>query len=161
MWQALYEELKSHAFVVIAVALDSREGDALPWIDRIIQADAYGEDDRVTNAHEMPMPSIKAAELGAIRISQHSVETHSRIRLHGDTWGDVNNHPSPAIGASDASRSISAQFSAGGWIETDISRFAIGAEWDRMKPGEKSDKYLNLVKPDPNKPCATVTALGG
>ena len=33
MWQALYEELKNHAFVVIAVALDSREGDALPWID--------------------------------------------------------------------------------------------------------------------------------
>ena len=33
MWQALYEELKAHGFVVIAVALDSREGDPLPWID--------------------------------------------------------------------------------------------------------------------------------
>ena len=33
MWQALYEELKDHGFVVIAVALDSREGDALPWIE--------------------------------------------------------------------------------------------------------------------------------
>jgi hypothetical protein len=33
VWQALYEELKDHGFVVIAVALDSREGDPLPWID--------------------------------------------------------------------------------------------------------------------------------
>jgi len=33
VWQALYEELKDHGFVVIAVALDSRAGDALPWIE--------------------------------------------------------------------------------------------------------------------------------
>ena len=33
MWQALYEELKDHGFVVIAVALDSRAGDPLPWIE--------------------------------------------------------------------------------------------------------------------------------
>jgi hypothetical protein len=33
VWQALYEELKDHGFVVIAVALDSRDGDPLPWIE--------------------------------------------------------------------------------------------------------------------------------
>ena len=33
MWQALYEELAGHDFLMIAVAMDSREGDALPWID--------------------------------------------------------------------------------------------------------------------------------
>jgi len=33
VWQALYEELKPHGFVVVAVALDSREGDPLPWIE--------------------------------------------------------------------------------------------------------------------------------
>ena len=33
MWQALYEELRDRGFVVIAVALDSREGDPLPWIE--------------------------------------------------------------------------------------------------------------------------------
>jgi hypothetical protein len=33
VWQALYEELNDHGFVVIAVALDSREGDPLPWIE--------------------------------------------------------------------------------------------------------------------------------
>ena len=33
MWQALQEELAGHGFMVIAVAMDSREGDPLPWID--------------------------------------------------------------------------------------------------------------------------------
>jgi hypothetical protein len=33
VWQALHEELGERGFVVIAVALDSREGDPLPWIE--------------------------------------------------------------------------------------------------------------------------------
>jgi len=33
VWQALYEELAERGFVVIAVAMDSREGDPLPWIE--------------------------------------------------------------------------------------------------------------------------------
>ena len=33
MWQALYEELASQGFTVIAVAMDSREGDPFPWIE--------------------------------------------------------------------------------------------------------------------------------
>jgi hypothetical protein len=33
VWQALYEELADRNFVVIAVAMDSREGDPLPWIE--------------------------------------------------------------------------------------------------------------------------------
>lgn len=33
MWQALYGELADRNFMVIAVAMDSREGDAQPWID--------------------------------------------------------------------------------------------------------------------------------
>lgn len=33
MWQTLYEELQDRRFMVIAVAMDSREGDPLPWIE--------------------------------------------------------------------------------------------------------------------------------
>ena len=33
MWQELYEELAAQNFVVIAVAMDSRDGDPLPWIE--------------------------------------------------------------------------------------------------------------------------------
>jgi hypothetical protein len=33
VWQTLYEELKDRGFMVVAVAMDSREGDAQPWIE--------------------------------------------------------------------------------------------------------------------------------
>jgi hypothetical protein len=33
VWQALYEELAGLNFMVIAVAMDSRDGDPLPWIE--------------------------------------------------------------------------------------------------------------------------------
>lgn len=46
--------------------------------------------------------------------------------------------------------------------EADISRFAIGKEWDRMgRPGTQSEKYFQLVRPSLDKPCPTITAEGG
>jgi hypothetical protein len=33
VWQALYEELQTRNFMVVAVAMDSREGDPLKWIE--------------------------------------------------------------------------------------------------------------------------------
>lgn len=45
--------------------------------------------------------------------------------------------------------------------DTDISRFAIGKEWDRLKPGESSDRYFNLVRPHPDAPCPTICASHG
>jgi len=46
--------------------------------------------------------------------------------------------------------------------ETDISRYAIGAEWDKMgKPGTQSEKYFQLVRPDLEKPCNTITSGDG
>jgi DNA (cytosine-5)-methyltransferase 1 len=44
--------------------------------------------------------------------------------------------------------------------DTDISRYAIGAEWEQLKSGEKSEKYLNLIRPDADLPCPTVTQTG-
>ena len=46
-------------------------------------------------------------------------------------------------------------------VEADISRFAIGKEWDNLKPGEKSKKYMNLIKPSWEHPCNTITAPSG
>jgi DNA (cytosine-5)-methyltransferase 1 len=42
--------------------------------------------------------------------------------------------------------------------ETDISGYAIGDEWDKLRPGEKSDKYFQLQKPSLDKPCPTITS---
>lgn len=45
--------------------------------------------------------------------------------------------------------------------ETDISRQAIGREYDRLNPGEQSDKYFSLVRADADQPSPTITAAGG
>ncbi len=45
--------------------------------------------------------------------------------------------------------------------ETDISGQAIGAEYDRLNPGQQSDKYFSLVRADADAPSPTITAAGG
>jgi DNA (cytosine-5)-methyltransferase 1 len=45
--------------------------------------------------------------------------------------------------------------------ETDISRYAIGAEWDKLKPGEQSEKYYSCVKVDGEQPCNSIMASSG
>ena len=46
--------------------------------------------------------------------------------------------------------------------ETDISRFAIGEEWDRTPFGSKgNDRFFSLKRPHPDEPCLTITAAGG
>ena len=45
--------------------------------------------------------------------------------------------------------------------ETDISRYAIGAEWDNIGIGQKSDKYLSLVRPSLYRSCPTITQRAG
>jgi DNA (cytosine-5)-methyltransferase 1 len=43
--------------------------------------------------------------------------------------------------------------------ETDISRYAIGSEWDKMKkPGTQSERFYQLVRPSLDKPCNTILA---
>jgi DNA (cytosine-5)-methyltransferase 1 len=44
--------------------------------------------------------------------------------------------------------------------DTDISRYAIGNEWDKIGIGQ-SDKYFQLVRPSERKPCPTITAGAG
>lgn len=45
--------------------------------------------------------------------------------------------------------------------ESDMTRFAIGDEWDRIAVGEQSSKYFNLVRPALGQPCPTISAAGG
>lgn len=74
----------------------------------------------------------------------------------GGEWGmgDVTDRPAPTVRAGGVGHLVVE-------TESDISRFAIGEEWNKLKPGEQSDKYFQLVKQDPDTPCQTVTAAGG
>ncbi|WP_199235300.1 DNA cytosine methyltransferase [Azospirillum sp. TSA6c] len=70
-----------------------------------------------------------------------------------------SNSPCPTIMAGGGNGMNTSQF--GVEAETDISRFAIGEEWDKLKPGEQSDRFFQLVKPPLDGPCPTITASGG
>lgn len=86
---------------------------------------------------------------------------HDTSGLYGA--GDVTNRPSPAITVGVNSVN-SLHFKVDGPVQehqTDISKYAIASEWDKLKPGEQSEKYFSLVKVDPDKPCPTVCASHG
>ena len=42
-----------------------------------------------------------------------------------------------------------------------LDKYAISAEWDKLRAGGQSTKYFQLVKPYPNKPIGTITATAG
>ena len=45
-------------------------------------------------------------------------------------------------------------------VAASLDGYAIAVEYDRLRPGQSSDRYLNLSRPDPDEPCPTVTATG-
>lgn len=45
--------------------------------------------------------------------------------------------------------------------ESDISKYCTGREWEKLKPGEQSDRYFNLVRVDPDRPSPTICASHG
>ena len=45
--------------------------------------------------------------------------------------------------------------------EADISRYAVGSEWDKLRPGDQSERFFSLVRPHPDAPSPCVTASGG
>lgn len=71
--------------------------------------------------------------------------------------GDVTHRPACTV-------DTNPRFFVDGEIEqeTDISRYAIGKEWDKIgKPGGQSDKFFQLTRPDLDGPCGCITASGG
>lgn len=83
----------------------------------------------------------------------------TRVEYHGFAKENEvldKDKPSPSIMASGAAQQ---RFEVE--AETDISRYAIGAEWDKLKPGEASSKYFSCVKVDPEQPCNSIMASSG
>lgn len=46
-------------------------------------------------------------------------------------------------------------------VAPSLDGYAIGTEWDKMQPGETSEKFFNLVRPLEDAPCPTITQTGG
>jgi len=140
--------------------------DALPWILEIRQLDVYDESDRITSSG--PSPTVTGQGLGAQRRSAITVKVESEMIIGNDAfnpiWGSLGSGPSPTImagGAHGGSGQIREKLINTVEPETDINRYAIGKEWDRLNPGEQSSKYFNLVKVDQDAPCPSICASHG
>jgi DNA (cytosine-5)-methyltransferase 1 len=91
-----------------------------------------------------------------------------------NNWKTVN-VPAPTLVAGDADISPTGYFTSGGFVETidvithdpetgqdiRLDKYAIGPEWDKLKMGEQSKKYFQLVKPNLLRPIGTIVATAG
>lgn len=141
--------------------------DALPWVQRVTHdtSGLFG----AGVVTDRPSPSIT---VGVNSVNSLHFKVEGPTRLVQGPEGDFGNagrelsldRPSPTIIAGDPNRREPRQFyleNAGVEPEADISRFAIGDEWDKLKPGAQSERYFQLVRPDIGSPAPTITAAGG
>lgn len=82
----------------------------------------------------------------------------------------LSSNPSPTVKAH--TRPNTPMFGGADFIEAsepppgafdgvDISRFAIGKEWDNLKPGEQSGRFFSMIKTSPDAPSPTILASHG
>lgn len=45
--------------------------------------------------------------------------------------------------------------------DASMERYAVGSEWKKLRPGEQSERYFQLVRCSPDKPVGTITATAG
>lgn len=133
--------------------------DALPWLIRAVHN--TGGQFSSGDFTDRPSPCILSNKADAGHhqafgpepaIVQNSNATHSRKGERRSM-----DEPSPTLLARRANLEIENVVEP----ETDISGQAIGAEYDRLNPGQQSEKYFSLVRADAEKPSPTITAAGG
>ena len=68
-------------------------------------------------------------------------------------WGSIDNvHPTIMAGGANKQ---------GGFVETSLGDYAIGKEWDKLKPGEQSDKNISLQRAHPELQDTAILASHG
>ena len=126
--------------------------DALPWIVRH-EFMGPGHTNRFASAEA---PAYTVSQMGNFskKLSDYTlVEAVAAVNTKKGTRSV--NQPAPTVQTHGNRRTQSELTLVE--AETDISRYAIGAEWDKVQPGGQSDKYFQLQKPHPDKPCGTLT----
>ena len=160
--------------------------DALPWLVRAKFGPAWKSTDApspTVSAHGSYNPATSHQGLELVEAVVH--DTKGKF----PSAGDITDRPSPAITVMGRNQfavhirgGTGAAFDQKGQAfdpdkpcptvlgtkpnqfaveDLDMTRFAIGKEWDKLKPGESSAKYFNLVRPDPELPCPTICASHG
>lgn len=101
---------------------------------------------------------LDAQYLGVPQARQRVIFVGVRLDL-----GIAPRHPAPLPYRYSVADAISWRSVQGQHIEreADLSPYATGVEWEKVAVGSASDKYLNLVRPAPGGPCATICQAGG
>ena len=107
---------------------------------------AYGNDGDITN---QPAPTILSDSVG----------THWVVGLGTKDGERSLDQPAPSVLTHGRQHTTSELTVIE--ADTDISGYAIGKEYDRLEPGEQSERYYQLVRANAALPWDTVTQRGG
>lgn len=158
-FKLILDELKSSGYNVKAKVLDAQWLGVPQMRQRLIFI-GVRQDLGLEPVHPKPLGyrySVREALPWVIR------QRHGK-GFGEEEWIDGSSAPAQTVGTSPASGNNinNGAFKVEVKIEpeTDISRYAIGDEWDKLKSGGKSLRYLNLVRPDINNPSPCVTQMG-
>jgi site-specific DNA-cytosine methylase len=127
----------------------------------------YGERRRSVDE---PSAAISSHGYGAA--AKHQVHVEERVVQNSryDKQVDVTDGPALTVGTHGRAKSsnhleVEVRKIANGDTVPDnvaatLEGYAVGEEWDKLNPGQQSDKFFSLVRPDAGKPCPTITAMG-
>jgi DNA (cytosine-5)-methyltransferase 1 len=147
--------------------------DALPWITRAVH-DTSGTFSKGDFTND-PSPAITVT-VNSLNSRHYQVEGPEPMLVVGDpSYAQKPGNtfprgarfsadgPCPAVMASPGIVGSAPHFLENAPVEpeSDITRFAIGEEWNKLRPGEQSERFFQLVRPDPDGPSPCVTASGG
>lgn len=113
------------------------------------------EDIGLEPVHPKPLPYRYSVRDALPWIDQLRVRTFDKGSI------DVTNKPMPTVACTAGRTGLNRKESSIVDSDVDISRYAIGAEWDKLQPGEQSTKYFSCVKVDPDKPCNSIMSSSG
>jgi DNA (cytosine-5)-methyltransferase 1 len=135
--------------------------EAIPWI--VAQGDNGG-----FGTGSMREPTVPSGTVGVSPSTGNGQFPPSKVEVRivhdtsGDrSQGDITDQPCPAV--TDGYGGLNSYHYQVHYIEseTDISRYAIGDEWEKIKPGQQSDRYFQLTRAPLGGPSGTITQRGG
>jgi DNA (cytosine-5)-methyltransferase 1 len=153
----ILKELKSCGYRVTCKVLDAQWLGVPQSRQRTIFV-GVREDLGIDPVHPKPLPYRYTIREALPWITKVVHDTSGQFSV-----GDVTDRPSPAITVGVNSVN-SLHFKIDGPVvesESDITGYCTGKEWDKLRPGEQSKKYFNLVRVDPDSPSPTICASHG
>lgn len=135
--------------------------EALLWISAVARDPIHRNGANVFDVDSNPFDTVITPGGG----SQVAYHVESSPRVYRDKRGafgndgDITDKPAPTVLAD----SVGTHWVERPPVEPEASMdgYAVGREWDRLRPGEQSDRYFQLTKADIAGPCPAITQRGG